>query len=252
MTNQCLHDLAYGPSRKVKTWPMYFVNGYKFHTSSCSEGKRTNNSGVCVKGTGNINMGEDDFYGILEEVLEIEYPGLPMKRLILFACEWFDPVIDRGMKIYKEYGIVEVNHTRRYSKYDPFIYAQQATQVYYAPYPNSIREKSNWWVVIKTKPRSMVENVISESAYQNEEVSFIHPILEEELIDSLHDIDGGLEEVEPTTLLRNDIVEDEGSEHENEDGEELEDEDEDLESTNSYDNSENSNDDDKINYLDYD
>ena len=244
MTNQCLHDLAYGPSRKVKTWPIYFVNGYKFHISSHSEGKKTNNSGVCVKGTGNINIGEDDFYGILKEVLEIEYPGLPMKRLVLFACEWFDPMINRGMKIYKEYGIVEVNHTRRYSKYDPFIYAQQATQVYYAPYPNSIREKHNWWVVIKTKPRHMVENsVMLGGAYQNDEISFIHLIPEEELVDSLHDIDGGLEEVEPTTLIGDDIIEE---------YEESEEEDEEFDSTNSSEESENIDDNDQINYLDSD
>ena len=62
-----------------------------------------------------------------------------------------------------------------------------------------------------------------EGAYQNEEVSFIHPIPEEELVDNLHDIDGGLEEVEPITLIGDDIVEEDKEledEDEDEDGEE--------------------------------
>ena len=61
-----LHDLAWGPLHKVKTWPMYYVNGYKFHTQSWNEGKKTFNCGICVRGTGNVNSSEDDFYGILK------------------------------------------------------------------------------------------------------------------------------------------------------------------------------------------
>ncbi|WJX45764.1 hypothetical protein P8452_32622 [Trifolium repens] len=33
-----LHQLAYGPKRKVHTWPIYFVNGFKFHTEEWSVG----------------------------------------------------------------------------------------------------------------------------------------------------------------------------------------------------------------------
>ena len=52
----------------------------------------------------------------------------------------------------------------------------------------------------------MVENVMLKGVYENKEVSFIRTILKEELIDILHDIDDGLEEVEFTILIGNDIV----------------------------------------------
>ena len=31
--------LAWGPNSSTTSWNMYFVNGYKFHTKSWSEGK---------------------------------------------------------------------------------------------------------------------------------------------------------------------------------------------------------------------
>jgi len=124
-----LSDLSKGPKRVVKTWPVYFVNGYRFHTRKHSEGKKTINSGVCVRG-GSHDEAENDYYGVLEEVVQLEYFGEPTKRVVLFACHWFDPLIPRGTRLLKPYGIVEVRHRGKYNKYDPFILAQQAVQVY--------------------------------------------------------------------------------------------------------------------------
>ena len=42
---------------------MYYVNGYKFHTYEWGRGKKTDNSGVCVKG--DAGGGQGDWYGIL-------------------------------------------------------------------------------------------------------------------------------------------------------------------------------------------
>ena len=107
-------------------------------------------------------------------------------------------------------------------------------------------EKQNWWVVIETKLRVMVKNLMLEGAYH-----FIHLVPKEELVDSLHNIDGWLEEVQPTTLIGDDIVE-ENEQSKDEDREESENKDKDLNSTISYKDLENSNNDDQINYLDFD
>jgi len=50
--DQNIHALAWGPLRIVKTRPIYFVNGFKFHTKTHSIEKSTMNCGVCVKDTG--------------------------------------------------------------------------------------------------------------------------------------------------------------------------------------------------------
>ena len=96
------------------------------------------NCGVCVTGTGEGEF-ENEYYGILREVIEIEYPGEPLKKCVLLNCDWFDPTPNRGMRVNKSYGIVEIRHDRRYNKYDPFILAYVATQVYYMSYPQKIR-----------------------------------------------------------------------------------------------------------------
>ena len=46
-----------------------------------------------------------------------------------------------------------MNHTKRYRKFDPFIFADVANQVVYVKYSEGISGKVNWWVAIPNKPR---------------------------------------------------------------------------------------------------
>lgn len=121
------------------------------------------NYGVTVKG-----VEGKDYYGVLQEVIELEYVGATRKyKTVLFKCDWFDP--DQGTRIYKKYHLVEVNHESRYPHYDPFVLAYQAQQVYYAPYPIVRGERSQWWAVVKVKARGIVETPMNEDhAYQEE------------------------------------------------------------------------------------
>ena len=233
MSDPNILALAWGPLRIVKTWPIYFVNGFKFHTRSHSIGKSTMNCGICVKGTG-YGEYENDFYGQLEEIIQIEYPGLPLKRVVLFKCEWFDPTIGRGTKVNEQYGIIQIRNNRRYGKYDPFIIAHKAIQVYFAPHPISTRDKVEWWFVIKTKARGMIEDEqTGDFAYQedsaNQSSSHIAIDLDEPV--TLLDNDGRLEEVdgindgEEGFIYDNDDEEDDEVEEEEEELEEDENED---------------------------
>ena len=90
-----------------------------------------------------INGGssQDDFYDLLDEIIEIEYHG-PLMRVVLFKCMWFDPV--KGMNVHTKFNLVEINHKKKYMKYEPFVLAQQAIQVYYASYPSFKRGKTDW------------------------------------------------------------------------------------------------------------
>ncbi|XP_021721400.1 pheromone-processing carboxypeptidase KEX1-like [Chenopodium quinoa] len=71
----------------------------------------------------------------------------------------------RGMNI-DQYKLVEVNHTKKYPKYDPFVLSYQANQVYYAPYPSLKRDKAQRWEVFKTKARSVVDAPVDEDFLQ--------------------------------------------------------------------------------------
>ena len=63
------------------------------------------NSEVCIRGS-NLSVDESDYYGQLEEIMELEYPALLIKRIVLFKCDWFDPTLNLGMKIHKDYKLV--------------------------------------------------------------------------------------------------------------------------------------------------
>ncbi|XP_050238000.1 uncharacterized protein LOC126687481 [Mercurialis annua] len=154
--NPYILSLAKGPLRSVKTYKGYRVNGFKFNTQDYGEDRVTMNSGVCVKGS-LFGPAVSDFYGMLTDIIEIEYPALPIKRTVLFKCDWFDPTPNVGMSVHRRYNMVDVNHRRRYNKYEPFILAEQAGQVHYLPYPSKRRDKKDWWAVCRIKARSELD-----------------------------------------------------------------------------------------------
>ncbi|XP_055961829.1 uncharacterized protein LOC130015528 [Mercurialis annua] len=155
-TNPFILSLAKGPLRSVRTFKGYRVNGFKFQTQAYGEEQLTMNSGVCVRGTQYVDS-ENDFYGFLTDIIELEYPALPMKTTVLFKCEWFDPAQNSGTISNKKYNMVDINNRRRYNKYEPFILAEQADQVHYLPYPSKRRDKINWWAVCRIKARSELD-----------------------------------------------------------------------------------------------
>jgi len=107
------------------------------------------NSGVCVKGS-TYNKNECDYYGIIEEILELQYLG-DDNHIFLFKCHWFDP---NSVRNDTTYGIVDIRHKSKLNTYDPFILAAQAQQVYYTKYPSSRnKERNDWWAVCKVKTR---------------------------------------------------------------------------------------------------
>ncbi|KAL0434227.1 UNVERIFIED_CONTAM: hypothetical protein Slati_2757000 [Sesamum latifolium] len=54
-------------------------------------GKSTFNYGVCVKSLSYTDT-DSDFYGILEEVIQLDYPLIPNMQIVMFKCRWVDPV----------------------------------------------------------------------------------------------------------------------------------------------------------------
>ncbi|XVF70269.1 hypothetical protein PTKIN_Ptkin11bG0147600 [Pterospermum kingtungense] len=164
VTNIFLKALSMGPLRSVKYYSGYRVNGYKFRPQSYGSTKASMNSGVCVKGSNYLN-GVCDYYGQLLEVLQLEYPGLPVKKIVLFRCDWFDPTPNVGTRVHPKYPfIVEVNCRRRLDGYDPFVLAIQATQVCYVNYPSLRHDRRNWLAVCKIKGRSFTDLPFSSSA----------------------------------------------------------------------------------------
>ena len=106
-----------------------------------------------MKGTGEGDNSGVEYYGVLEEVLRVEYLGKPIKQRVLFHYDWFDPANPLGTRYSRVNCTYEVNHNRRYAKYDPFIITDVAYQVFYLPYPVGVPQKGNWWAALVNTSR---------------------------------------------------------------------------------------------------
>jgi len=194
-----LQQMAEGPIHIVQPYAGYKVHGIRFHTRARSMNKKTSSCGVLVKGTSDGSGSGVDYYGVLEEVIELEYLGEPRKRCLLFRCEWYDPSNPRGTRYSKLNCTFEINIQRKYAKYDPFIIGDVAYQVFYVPYPRDVPHKVNWWAALLNKPRQcsnmQVDAVDPNTVYQ-EDVMASTSQLSETLPQFLADVAGVMEEVE--------------------------------------------------------
>ncbi|CAM9000576.1 unnamed protein product [Rhodiola kirilowii] len=156
-----IHQLSEGFDRRVACTSTYKVNNYKFHTEHHSLGKPKKHCQVHVKGTEG-----DHFYGVIEEIVHMKWKGNHRMKVVLFKCRWFDP---RYVVTMPENGIVEVNTTRIYQAYDPFILVQQADQVYFTDFPGQPNRTTQGWVAVcRVKPTNEIDLNVADLAFQED------------------------------------------------------------------------------------
>ncbi|WMV31114.1 hypothetical protein MTR67_024499 [Solanum verrucosum] len=146
-----LLSLSRGPTKYSTHSNGYIVNGYRFHVEDHDQMLRTQNCGVVVVGESDKDSENVDYYGILTDVIELQF--ISDKRVILFRCNWFD-VYDKVKGVKRdEYDFVSVNSSRFLKTNEPFVLANQASQVFYA----NDNSNKGWHVVRKTQPRDSYE-----------------------------------------------------------------------------------------------
>ena len=135
----------------AKNYSRYDVNGYRFRTAKLEKSRplaATVNSGVMTSGYDDSDK-LVNYYGVLQNIVEIVFSGPKELNVVFFECDWFDP--RNGIRVDK-YGVVEVKHSSRLpSHVNSVVLANQAEQVYYLPYPHpSLRA---WWVAFTVNPQ---------------------------------------------------------------------------------------------------
>ncbi|GJY09752.1 transposon protein, CACTA, En/Spm sub-class [Tanacetum coccineum] len=150
--------LSRGPLNSVNSYSGCMVNGYKFHTQTREENRTCQNSRVVVRGDHGSSM--IDYFGILQEVLEVVYLG-GSKRVLVFKCEWFKVDNANGLQVDKESGSTSVNTSRKWYVDQPYILASQAKQVFYVP---NLKLGRNWYVVESNDPRTLYNVPVEEGA----------------------------------------------------------------------------------------
>ncbi|VFQ82010.1 unnamed protein product [Cuscuta campestris] len=160
--------LAQRPLKRVISYSGCIVNGFRFHSKARGMSLTTQNYGVMVKG--DVHSGGKDFYGVLNEVVELEYDS--KHKVVLFKCEWYDVFAENlGIKT-DTFGINSVNISRYLKTNEPYVLASQVQQVYYV----NDHAHRNWRVVLKTNPRSFYD--VPEE--DEEDTFFIEPSMDTE------------------------------------------------------------------------
>ncbi|KAG7588661.1 hypothetical protein ISN44_As07g009810 [Arabidopsis suecica] len=183
-----VHDIVEGPENKVTSWPMYFTRGYMFHTKTHGRNKKTMNYGVCVRGQNYSDVAEeDDFFGTVENIIELHYPGFVNLKITLFYCEWYDPTVGKGVSIGNG--------------------GSQADQVCYLSYPYTKRPRKLWLTVCKVNPRNVIQRkfsdtdlVILQQTVDDATPTIVEEVIVDTLVDGNHQdehIDFDIEDAEP-------------------------------------------------------
>jgi hypothetical protein len=96
-----------------------------------------------------------NYVGVLRDILKLDYG--PMRTpVILLRCEWIKRSDNRGNPTYvqDEAGFLVVNFWHKLpSMCDPFIFPNQATQVFFSDDPG----KAGWKVVLRKEPQARRE-----------------------------------------------------------------------------------------------
>jgi len=123
-----------------------------------------------------------DFFGVLKEVIVLEYDALKNRtspKIVLFKCRWFD-VYNEGRGIKRDkFGGTLINVARTLQTNEPFALGSQVRQVFYVGAHNECQ----WRWVIKMNPRNYfdfpnVEDIddCDGSMWDNLEVETTNPI----------------------------------------------------------------------------
>ncbi|KAK1421831.1 hypothetical protein QVD17_24494 [Tagetes erecta] len=181
--NEELYALSSFPDNRVSFLKGYIVNGVKFIVKSRDDCRQTQNCGVTVPGI--FNDVEVDYYGHLDEVIELSF--IRGYHVILFKCTWFD-INRRNKNVIHEPHFISIDTSKNAYKEDPFIFANQAIQVFYIN--DSLKPNSHWKIIERIVHRHLWDIPDSKNAEDTlEDVNLVREDIVEEIIENV-DIQG--------------------------------------------------------------
>ncbi|XP_021991893.1 uncharacterized protein LOC110888688 [Helianthus annuus] len=164
--DKTVERLGRGPDVRVTTYQGYDINGYTFYTKDQDEKSTMQNSGVTViasraefdknNHSTRIRIAKDSYYGVIQEIWELNYHAF---EIPVFKCKW---VNNHTGVIVDKYGFTQVDLATNSYASEPFILAEQVTQVFFV---NDL-SKRRYHIVLQGKRRILgVDDVVDEEEY---------------------------------------------------------------------------------------
>ncbi|KAM0065001.1 hypothetical protein Hdeb2414_s0003g00109631 [Helianthus debilis subsp. tardiflorus] len=134
------------------------------------------------------------YYGVLLEVLELDF--ILGRKVFMFRCKWYntDP---KGKRMVVNHKLTSIDITSKWYVEEPFIFANQAQQVFYL---NDYARGKNWMVVQKVHHR----NIYDIPEHDEDEV-LMNDIFQEEESSELPTFQPTEELPETSLAVRNDV-----------------------------------------------
>jgi hypothetical protein len=147
-----LWALSCGPCLRVKFSAACKMNGVRYSTIDREKFLQTQNSGVMTPGEHNVNI--IDFYGVLKEVIELQYnSNLQVRRtVVIFRCDWYNQE-GKGKGLQDDGYFKSINVQSLWYKTDPFIFCIHDTSL-----------GKYWQVVQKFQNRNIYDAAEKEEA----------------------------------------------------------------------------------------
>ena len=104
-----------------------------------------------------------NYVGVLKDILKLDYGPLHTP-IILFRCQWVKTTDNRGNRTYvrDDAGFLIVNFRHKLPRMaEPFIFASQATQVFFSDVPS----KPGWKAVLQKETRAKREVLDSSDVF---------------------------------------------------------------------------------------
>ena len=188
-----LYALSVGPDLRVKFCRSCIVNGVRYRTVDREKNLRTQNSGVMVEVEGSHDDKPIEFYGVLKEVIELQYnSNLNIRRsVVLFQCDWYN-LHGKTVGLRDDGHFKSVNIQSFWYKSEPFILATQPIKIFYL---QDTSLGKSWRIVQKFEHRGMY-NVPEYDVHQDDYCSDSeHTMQEGEVIEVMPHVQNGEETI---------------------------------------------------------
>ncbi|KAM3303504.1 hypothetical protein P3S67_014534 [Capsicum chacoense] len=139
-----IYPLAIGPDVRGTKCTGCIVNGVRYHIQQHDELRKSQNCSIAVRGLD--EKVEVDFYGIIADILELEY--VKENGIFLFKCKWFD--LRKKMEMQEDKIFMSISVKRFWYEHDPFVLATQEKKVFYIDDPKLGKD---WRIVLKFQAR---------------------------------------------------------------------------------------------------
>ncbi|KAA0032142.1 uncharacterized protein E5676_scaffold186G00260 [Cucumis melo var. makuwa] len=190
-------SLAMRPSSDVCCYNGCIVGGLRFHTIKLDSRRNTQNSGVMVIGESDASgTGDNNFYGVLDEVLHVQYSlG---RNVWLYKCRWYDTDVNKSQRTHVEVGYKSLNTSHFWYAEEHVIFATQAHQVFYVDDPKN----GNNWKIVQVIQNKHIWDVPEVEDVQNDHINVLEIVVSHQVDDHIEDDTLCRIDIDPTIVKR--------------------------------------------------